>query len=231
MLPAEWNLQGHGGNARKGFLIIADLRSTRLELRWRTPALGRDTVTIFRSTLRRFPAAKSLSSCAAQLDCSTVLATDDRRLYELTFPDERCRPDIFTPFLENLRRSASQKKWRWCVYGANGDVPAYSTMTECFLLPGEIRLAFRSKTATYELGSHSLADRLLNNTPIEQFARTRLASQSAQCSHYSDGRLEFTWQVRTRLGRRRHFRLHITHAADANAIVWQRISSPSPLAE
>ena len=248
VVPDQWNLQLHDGDRRSGAIVFADLRRTRLEVRWQTPrkipllvppAPERYLARTLRRLCKNHPQAdvQKLSSTAASITGAQgilLLASTARRRYELHWPraaDESQEPlaDFIThDFLHHLAANDGRREYFWSVYGAAGWVPAAARLRKASLLPGATTLSFKHKNGTTALGAFSMADRLLANRPLRDWATTAIALIADHPQghwHEADDQATFTADTR-HLWRAFRDTLVFRHDRAANRIAWSHHFAP-----
>jgi hypothetical protein len=243
LVPEDWNLHLHDGDWRGGAILFADLRSTRLEVRWQGATEPRKVVAkTVRGIRRNHPESQveEISTSAVRITQSNgilLLAAGGTRRYELHWPataDDAPQSGMGVTtqdFLDGLSANegrASPGAYFWSIYGASGWVPAAARLRKASLLPGATTLSFKNKSGTVALGAFSMADRLLAGRSLREWATTAIALiREHSGGHWNEADDQATFTAPTRRWWRnfRHM-LVFRHDRVANRIVWSHHFQP-----
>ena len=232
LLPEQWNMTAHRGDATRGLLAFADLRTVRLELRWQTPKNCPKHLQSLLAKLTRAGAIAKPMASAQRVEISgktLALAAGSHRVFELHWTDSH---DFDLAAAETLVQSLTARdadpRWPWSVYGAAGEIHRAAKLASVSLLPGATRLEFRRRRHRTILGNWSMAERLLRDATLRAWATRAIPL----AKHHPTGHWEetpdqavFTLEARRLFGRIRHV-LTLTHDRPANQIHWTQRSGP-----
>jgi hypothetical protein len=215
ILPNDWNLQLHDGNDKKGALVFSDLRCPRVELRWQSP---REPEAVARKTLQRKTPPLH----------TTLLPLSDR-LYELHFP-AATPPEIVNTLTNDFRQTlptlANHPQTLWQLYGLSAWLPRSAKLQSASLLPGQTTLTFKDyrggRAQTLTLASYSLADRLLHQKTLKQWAQQSLPDLTRHPdAHWHESPTQTTLTLQTRrLLRKTTHHLTLTHDQETNRLTY-----------
>jgi len=250
--PAEWNpvlLRGHAPGplqrwlkpdpAPRGIIAFADLRATRLELRWRTVSSAEKSRQVFSKMVRKLQRAgleAELREGAALIRAKKsgvspvpwqVLAVHQARLYELTFPAGHTveNASVVDWFLRTHSPTSRQdpRGYLWSLYGCVGWAPLQSRVEKMVLQPGHVEISLAYRGGRMTLGSNGPADRLLAACEsLLQWAKA--LHREGPCTgqwHVDGDRIIYTGIRMRKFCRRVHQELEFHHDAAANRILWQ----------
>jgi hypothetical protein len=259
--PAEWNpvvlhAQREGGLRRKlglrtepfatGMIGCADLRKTRVEVRWRTHASGERASRALASHVARLKRAGAIIiqledalGIVGGKDRGTtaweVLAVIGRRVYELHLPDGQTSAgrSLVEWFVRANGKSGHATGERfWSLYGAQGWAPWEAVVRRMSLHPGKVELVLSFKGGRLTLGCNGLADHLLGETPggqptLAAWARAtgagRIGAAIGQWTQVSQQEIAFSGTLSQRFCRRVRHTFRVRHDPQANRIAWQHM--------
>lgn len=255
--PAEWNpvvlhAQREGGLRRKlglrtepfatGMIGCADLRQTRVEVRWRTHGSAERAAGALASHIARLKRAGALTAPFGDAVGITggkdrgsaweALVVLGRRVYELHLPDGQTPEgrSLVEWFVRANRTSGRPGERFWSLYGARGWAPGDAVVRRMSLHPGQVELVLSFKGGRVTLGCSGLADHLLGDKrhpTLAAWARaTGAARMGAAIGHWIEAgpqEIAFSGLRSQRFCRRVRHTFRACHEAPANRIVWQHV--------
>jgi hypothetical protein len=221
-VPVAWNVSLYLGNRNRGTLIFSDLRGTVLEVRWNTPrALGILRGSVTRATqrlvarIRRQHAIEKLDKAYFAPPLALALWDDGARIYELHWPGKaRHVEQIVRDFLECQKQMMGSDSWLWEIYGVRSWIARDARLKSASLGAGRSELKFTEKNGRITTGAYSMADRLLGNKSLQEWARgnllalTGLAQPQTSRGLWMEERPRLVYRVQPPSGGLRHGTCH-----------------------
>jgi len=269
-VPVEWNpvmLRGHAGRglgrwlgrdaAPRGIIALADLRVTRLEVRWRTLSSYAKAVSELEKVARKLGQSglhverregaafiHGATSCSASPEGRQVLVADGDRLYELHLAEaQKADTGAVVDWFLGANRHASRNdrtSYLWSFYGCRGWAPREGRVAKLVLQPGRVEVSLAYRGGKITLGSHGLADRLLGQgKTLLEWAKSRRQDGRAIGQWQVDGAtVRYTGTELRKFCRRVHHELEFHHQLEQNRITWEHRQrwgtpavAPQPAAE
>lgn len=239
-VPDVWNVTYHREEDKAGALALADLRGVRLEIRWqvyRRRSLARTTAKMLRRLDKRgakvYPLPEPLPEGltgyhVVHEQASMVLLVGPRRIYELNWPE--AAPNL-QPIALSFHDHSPAEQWPWQIYGATGLVPRNFKLKKIVLQPGGTRLEFRRYGRQIVVGSWSMAQRLLGDKSLQEFAQAQIPLvKNNPAGVWQEQAGAATFQVRKTsllLRRRQTQTLFLNHHSESNTIRWRQEVAPA----
>jgi|GEM_PF-6608517 len=237
-VPDSYNVRFFHGDAREGVIQLADLRTIRLELRWRTQRkAGAAVLDLAKRLEKKHGITAQRVGDAYVFDAEklrAVLTAADGRVLELHWPlacEHRNRTQA--AFLASLPGLA-EPHWRWQVYGIDARVPRRYALAEWQMLPGRTTLHFADthwlsrlrNTNRVSVGTFSMAERLLARKNLTDFAIDMLkppkaASKPAAWQPAGEAAVTTSFRALHRVMFASHHTLTVTHDKAANRIYFE----------
>lgn len=202
-VPADWNVVKLEGNRDKGFVLLADLTSARLGLRWDGVSSKVDAKSLIRHAMLnevgelatkearpheapRLAAGKSKENHALICEESEPPGRDvwigysaaSKRLIQLSYhasARDRVLANEVIPTLEDQEDAQAQ---RWSVFDLSCETPSEFSLASHQMNAGDLRLSFtaskRREISIRQIGPAKLA---LSRQPLEKWLQTQLSSR------------------------------------------------------
>lgn len=202
-VPADWNFVKLEGNRFKGFVLLADLTSARLGLRWEAVSSKVDAKSLIHSAMLnevgelatkearsheapRLAAGESEGPYGLLYQDSEPPGRDvwigysaaSKRLIQLSYhatTRDRVLANDIIPTLEDQEDAQAQ---RWSVFDLSCETPSEFSLASHQMNAGDLRLSFtaskRREISIRQIGPAKLA---LSRQPLEKWLQTQLSSR------------------------------------------------------